>query len=80
MNGVIKIRLFEIVICVLGEFVLDWIRKLWKVFDEDLFVFFFYVVVYCLLFEEVFFLVIERLKIVLKSEFLIIFFICLYFF
>ena len=36
MNGVIKTRLLEIVICVLGEFASDWIRKLWKAFDEDL--------------------------------------------
>ena len=69
MNGVIKTRLLEIVICVLGEFASDWIRKLWKAFDEDLLAPLSHAAAYCLPFEEAFPLVIERLKTVLKVSF-----------
>ncbi|QQP81285.1 hypothetical protein JI729_08045 [Bacillus sp. TK-2] len=78
MNGVIKTRLLEIVICVLGEFASDWIRKLWEEFDEDLLAPLSHAAAYCLPFEEAFPLVIERLKTVLKSELPTTSFICLH--
>ncbi|KAB2443707.1 leucine-rich repeat domain-containing protein [Bacillus luti] len=68
INSVIKTRLLEIVISVLGENASDWIRKLWKDFDEDLIAPLSYAAAYCLPFEEAFPSVIEKLKSVLERE------------
>ena len=78
INGVIKTRLLEIVICVLGENASDWIRKLWKEFDEDLIAPLSHAAAYCLPFEEAFPLVIEKLKSVLECELPTTSFICLH--
>ncbi|PFB27737.1 hypothetical protein [Bacillus cereus] len=78
INGVIKTRLLEIVICVLGESASDWVRKLWGKFDEDLIAPLSHAAAYCLPSEEAFPLVIEKLKSVLERDLPTTSFICLH--
>ncbi|WP_439875714.1 hypothetical protein ACSLGG_09255 [Bacillus mycoides] len=78
INSIIKTRLLEIVICVLGENASDWIRKLWREFDKGLIAPLSHATAYCLPFEEAFPLVIERLKQVSESELPTTSFICLH--